>query len=348
LVASMVETRNSGQCAKRWNDTLNPEIDRSAWSSEEDAKLLDAVNTHGTSWTTIVKSYFPGRTALAAKNRYSHLSRSSHSRRDSSPSSSSSSADGSDMSSTMDGSRSNGDSASSSAEEGSKSDISILNCMDPMDFLLSEPATPASLSSSSPSPSSPPLTPLEASASKTANNIQMLERFLNGLGSNSDSDSESKFGDFSFPDQILSCPDAGPMVQDLFNPSLDSFSTCSSASSLPDISCLDDSAFQLDAEQISSLWPQADDFAVSSMDILAHGSTSDPISPNLTSNDKIPTASPDASQSYLRSDQQIAVAVAICHPHNLRPTIQILVQSLAGAFAQPVSPSPSSSSSSKT
>lgn len=35
----------------------------------QDKKLLDAVSTHGTSWTTIVKSYFSGRTALAAKNR---------------------------------------------------------------------------------------------------------------------------------------------------------------------------------------------------------------------------------------------------------------------------------------
>lgn len=37
--------------------------------SNQDAKLLDAVENLGTCWTTIVKSYFPGRTALAAKNR---------------------------------------------------------------------------------------------------------------------------------------------------------------------------------------------------------------------------------------------------------------------------------------
>jgi hypothetical protein len=37
--------------------------------SNQDAKLLDAVENMGTCWTSIVKSYFPGRTALAAKNR---------------------------------------------------------------------------------------------------------------------------------------------------------------------------------------------------------------------------------------------------------------------------------------
>lgn len=35
----------------------------------QDAKLLEAVEKMGTCWTTIVKSHFPGRTALAAKNR---------------------------------------------------------------------------------------------------------------------------------------------------------------------------------------------------------------------------------------------------------------------------------------
>ena len=37
----------------------------------------------------------------------------------------------------------------------------------------------------------------------------------------------------------------------------------------------------------------------------------------------------------LQPDQQVAVAVAICRADNLRPTVQVLIQSLAGALTQP-------------
>ncbi|KAG6877499.1 hypothetical protein C0993_006601 [Termitomyces sp. T159_Od127] len=68
LVASVVQTRNSDQCAKRWTDTLNPAIDRTTWTSQADELLLQAVHEHGKVWTKIVKTYFPGRTGLSAKN----------------------------------------------------------------------------------------------------------------------------------------------------------------------------------------------------------------------------------------------------------------------------------------
>lgn len=75
------------ECAKRWTDTLNPSIDRTTWTPEgvscrilptrtfthaflQDALLISAVNEHGKLWTKIVKTYFPGRTGLSAKNRY--------------------------------------------------------------------------------------------------------------------------------------------------------------------------------------------------------------------------------------------------------------------------------------
>ncbi|EKM79015.1 hypothetical protein AGABI1DRAFT_114525 [Agaricus bisporus var. burnettii JB137-S8] len=75
LVASVVQTRNSDQCAKRWTDTLNPAIDRTTWTPEADELLLRAVNEHGKVWTKIVKTYFPGRTGLSAKNRYNSITR---------------------------------------------------------------------------------------------------------------------------------------------------------------------------------------------------------------------------------------------------------------------------------
>ncbi|KAF8651885.1 hypothetical protein AX16_004619 [Volvariella volvacea WC 439] len=75
LVASVVQTRNSDQCAKRWTDTLNPAIDRTSWTPEADELLIQAVNQHGKVWTKIVKTYFPGRTGLSAKNRYNSITR---------------------------------------------------------------------------------------------------------------------------------------------------------------------------------------------------------------------------------------------------------------------------------
>ncbi|KZT63461.1 hypothetical protein DAEQUDRAFT_680350 [Daedalea quercina L-15889] len=75
LVANRVRTRNSGQCAKRWNDALNPAIDRSGWTREEDEQLLRAVEQQGHSWANIARTSLPGRTGLAAKNRYNHLMR---------------------------------------------------------------------------------------------------------------------------------------------------------------------------------------------------------------------------------------------------------------------------------
>ncbi|KAJ4490568.1 hypothetical protein J3R30DRAFT_3694243 [Lentinula aciculospora] len=75
LVSAYVQTRNSDQCAKRWTDTLNPIIDRTQWSAEADALLLSAVQEHGKFWTRIVRMYFPGRTGLAAKNRYNSITR---------------------------------------------------------------------------------------------------------------------------------------------------------------------------------------------------------------------------------------------------------------------------------
>ncbi|KIL64054.1 hypothetical protein M378DRAFT_106698 [Amanita muscaria Koide BX008] len=74
-VASIVQTRNSDQCAKRWTDTLNPSIDRTMWTPDADELLLKAVTEHGKVWAKIVKTYFPGRTGLSAKNRYNSITR---------------------------------------------------------------------------------------------------------------------------------------------------------------------------------------------------------------------------------------------------------------------------------
>ncbi|KAL4902080.1 hypothetical protein BDW74DRAFT_181242 [Aspergillus multicolor] len=75
VVASMVGTRLPDQCSKRWSHAINPDIDHSPWTSQEDERLIQYVNKHGHYWQQIVSLYFPGRTSLAAKNRYHILQR---------------------------------------------------------------------------------------------------------------------------------------------------------------------------------------------------------------------------------------------------------------------------------
>jgi hypothetical protein len=60
----------SEECFKRWNDVLDPAIDRSPWTREADRILLLAIGEYGRAWKMIVDTYFPGRTGLDAKNRY--------------------------------------------------------------------------------------------------------------------------------------------------------------------------------------------------------------------------------------------------------------------------------------
>ncbi|QKX60092.1 uncharacterized protein TRUGW13939_07234 [Talaromyces rugulosus] len=74
-VAQVVGTRNGDQCFKRWNDVLDPGIDRSPWTRDEDRMLLLAIGKYGRSWKQIVDTYFPGRTGLDAKNRHRQLTR---------------------------------------------------------------------------------------------------------------------------------------------------------------------------------------------------------------------------------------------------------------------------------
>lgn len=93
VVAPEVRTRTGDQCSKRWSYTVNPDIDRSAWTPKEvfisrhglfrwlqpnvwkqDELLLDGVIKYGRNWQQIKSIYFPRRTSLGSKNRY-HLLR---------------------------------------------------------------------------------------------------------------------------------------------------------------------------------------------------------------------------------------------------------------------------------
>ncbi|KAJ8119751.1 hypothetical protein ONZ43_g3366 [Nemania bipapillata] len=69
-VAGAVGTRCGDQCSGHWRHVLNPNINYSDWTKEEDEQLLDAVRVYGTNWSTIASFHTPQRTTLALKNQY--------------------------------------------------------------------------------------------------------------------------------------------------------------------------------------------------------------------------------------------------------------------------------------
>lgn len=76
LIASFVGAgRDAIQCIQRWNRQINPYIENSAWTKEEDMKLMSAVQIYGkTSWVSISK-LFTGRSDNQCRLRYLHLTR---------------------------------------------------------------------------------------------------------------------------------------------------------------------------------------------------------------------------------------------------------------------------------
>ncbi|KAL2799526.1 hypothetical protein BJX66DRAFT_241998 [Aspergillus keveii] len=74
-VAQVVGTRQPDQCAKRWQHFLNPGLNRSEWTPEEDEVLLAEVEKRGRNWKQIVDEALHRRSANDAKNRFTILQR---------------------------------------------------------------------------------------------------------------------------------------------------------------------------------------------------------------------------------------------------------------------------------
>ncbi|KAF9579099.1 hypothetical protein BGW38_004790, partial [Lunasporangiospora selenospora] len=74
-IAERIQGRTDDQCAKRWRESLDPEIDRAAWTPEDDALLLQKFEEYGSQWQKIALS-FPGRPGLHCRNRWRKLQRS--------------------------------------------------------------------------------------------------------------------------------------------------------------------------------------------------------------------------------------------------------------------------------
>lgn len=70
-VASLLTKKTAKQAKARWNEWLNPNIDKSSWTREEDEKLLGLVKLLANQWRTIAS--IMGRTASHCVERYQKL-----------------------------------------------------------------------------------------------------------------------------------------------------------------------------------------------------------------------------------------------------------------------------------
>jgi len=74
MVADLIEGRTAKQCRERWSLNLDPSINRSPWTPEEDALLMKLHAKIGGKWAEI-KGQFDGRTENSVKTRYKSLMR---------------------------------------------------------------------------------------------------------------------------------------------------------------------------------------------------------------------------------------------------------------------------------
>ncbi|KAL6629453.1 hypothetical protein ACP70R_029218 [Stipagrostis hirtigluma subsp. patula] len=68
-IACAIPGRNALQCRSRWKYSIDPAINKEAWSEQEELRLIRAHQMYGNKWLKMVK-HFPGRTNHALKEHW--------------------------------------------------------------------------------------------------------------------------------------------------------------------------------------------------------------------------------------------------------------------------------------
>ena len=69
-ISKFIPGRNGKQIRERWNNVLNPEINKSHFSEKEKDRIRELVSIYGKKWTQIAKELKNGRIDSHVKNYY--------------------------------------------------------------------------------------------------------------------------------------------------------------------------------------------------------------------------------------------------------------------------------------